>query len=178
MGIPARPLSAEQDSISNAIYQTTERILQQNRHRAGELRCRYARGNLTRPGASGGWRRQPKWTDTVEKGARGGGAVRTREERIPQSPPSATTILQLLEIRTRIYLMTHHQHQVRLFDSIDPNPTWRRGWQSITHCGGPSSRQCRQHKEMSLAMKLRLPRRSRQQRLALSQFLPLVVRHE
>ena|SRR5262245_354497 len=98
-----------------------------------------------------------------------GGVVRTSEERIPQSPPGATTILQLLEIRTRIYLMTHHQHQV---------PTWRRGWQSITHCGGPSSRQCRQHKETSLAMKLRLPRRSRQQRLALSQFLPLVVRHE
>jgi hypothetical protein len=60
----------------------------------------------------------------------------------------------------------------------DLNPTWRRGRQSLTHCGGPSSRQCTQHKEKSLRMKLRLPRRSRQQRLALSQFLSLVVRHE
>lgn len=32
MGIPARPLSAEHGSISSAIYPTTERILQQNRH--------------------------------------------------------------------------------------------------------------------------------------------------
>ena len=30
---PARPLSAEDKSISSAIYQTSERILQQNRHR-------------------------------------------------------------------------------------------------------------------------------------------------
>jgi hypothetical protein len=39
LGIPARPLSAQQDSISSAIHQTTERILQQNLPQAGVSSC-------------------------------------------------------------------------------------------------------------------------------------------
>src|SRR5262245_59748150 len=37
MGIPARPLSAEHDSISRPVYQTSERLLQQNRHSTAAL---------------------------------------------------------------------------------------------------------------------------------------------
>src|SRR5215467_4235293 len=70
------------------------------------------------------------------------------------------------------------QHRRQRQASYQVTRTLKRGQQSITHCGGPSSKQCRQHKEMTLATMLRLPRRFRQRPRAPSQFLPPVVRHE
>src|SRR5262249_17509086 len=70
------------------------------------------------------------------------------------------------------------QHRRQSQASYQVTRTLKRGQQSITHCGGPSSKQCRQHKEMTLATILRLPRRSRQRPRAPSQFLSPVVRHE